>query len=60
MDKELEDQKKTPQERLSEINNELGNLRQQYGQIASRIETLMKQNSVSPIANYQQQLNLLL
>jgi len=60
VDKELEDQKKTPQERLSEINNELGNLRQQYGQIASRIETLMKQNSVSPIANYQQQLNLLL
>ena len=59
-DEVMEEARKTPEERLSEINSELGNLRQQYGQVATKIESLMKQNSVSPIANYQQQLNLLL
>lgn len=45
---------------LSEANAELAQTREQYGQIATQIENLMKQNATTPIANYQQQLNALI
>ena len=59
VDKELEEKaemEKTPQERLTDINKQLEQLRQQYGVIGKQIEELMIRNQQSSIPNYQEQL----
>lgn len=59
VNKELEEKaemKKTPQEKLTDINNQLEQLRQQYGVIGKQIEDLMIKNQQSHIPNYQEQL----
>jgi len=60
VDRELEEQRKTPQERLSEINQQVESLRQQYGVIGSQMEDLMRRNAQAPIPNFQEQLNRLI
>lgn len=51
---------KSTEELLSDTKTSLSHLSQQYGQVANQIETLMKQNQATPIADYQQQLNRLI
>lgn len=59
-DEIAEEVRKTPEKSLAEVNNELNNLRQQYGTVSTQIEDLMKQNASTPILNYQDKLNALI
>lgn len=54
------EERKTNEELLAEANKQIEELRNQYAQVATEIENLMKQNNQAPVQDYQQRLNTLL
>ena len=59
-EKENETMKSNPQEELIKLNEQMKNLRIQYGTVTTQMESLMKQNQQSPVLNYQQKLDELM
>lgn len=59
-EKESETVQNNPQEELIKLNEQMKNLRIQYGTITAQMENLMKQNQQNPVLNYQQQLDALI
>lgn len=51
--------KKTNEELLNQFGIELKKLQEQYGSIGKKIEELMKNNSISPVSDYEYQLKTL-
>lgn len=55
-----QDAVKTSQELFNKFNDDLKTLQEQYGIVGRKIEELMKNNSISPITDYESQLKILM